>query len=178
MPQWLERLPLSLIQLAMRIGVGAVFFNAGLLKYNSWEFTVKLFEDEYKVPLLAPAVAAQIAMVQELTLPVFLFLGLATRVATVPMLGMIAVIQTFVYPNAWTEHLVWSSILVFLLTRGPGLLSLDHLVDRYFALPAGDGAEVVSRPRVESLPERSTDPGREISTRASDNVTAAPRCRL
>ena len=131
--QWLERVPLSLIQLAMRIGVGAVFFNAGLLKYNSWEFTVKLFEDEYKVPLLDPAVAARLAMVQELTLPVLLFLGLATRAATVPLLGMIAVIQTFVYPNAWTEHLVWSSILVFLLTRGPGLLSLDHLVDRYFA---------------------------------------------
>lgn len=124
---------LSLIQLAMRIGVGAVFFNAGLLKYNSWEFTVKLFEDEYKVPLLDPAVAARLAMVQELTLPVLLFLGLATRVATLPMLGMIAVIQTFVYPNAWTEHLVWSSILVFLLTRGPGILSLDHLVDRYFS---------------------------------------------
>ncbi len=131
--QWLERVPLSLIQLAMRIGVGAVFFNAGLLKYNSWEFTVKLFEDEYKVPLLDPAVAARLAMVQELTLPVLLFLGLATRAATVPMLGMIAVIQTFVYPNAWTEHLVWSSILVFLLTRGPGILSLDHLVDRYVA---------------------------------------------
>lgn len=131
--QWLERVPLSLIQLAMRIGVGAVFFNAGLLKYNSWEFTVKLFEDEYKVPLLDPAVAARLAMVQELTLPVLLFLGLATRAATVPMLGMIAVIQTFVYPNAWTEHLVWSSILVFLLTRGPGILSLDHLVDRYLA---------------------------------------------
>ena len=131
--QWLERVQLSLIQLAMRIGVGAVFFNAGLLKYNSWEFTVKLFEDEYKVPLLDPAVAARLAMVQELTLPVLLFLGLATRAATVPLLAMIAVIQTFVYPNAWTEHLVWSSILVFLLTRGPGILSLDHLVDRYFA---------------------------------------------
>jgi putative oxidoreductase len=131
--RWLERVPLSLIQLAMRIGVGAVFFKAGLLKYNSWEFTVKLFEDEYKVPLLDPAFAARIAMMQELTLPVLLFLGLATRAATVPLLGMIAVIQTFVYPNAWTEHLVWASILVFLLTRGPGVLSLDHLVDRHFA---------------------------------------------
>jgi putative oxidoreductase len=126
----LERTPLSLIQLAMRIGVGAVFFKAGLLKYNSWEFTVKLFEEEYKVPLVDPTVAARMAMVQELTLPVLLFLGLATRVATLPLLGMIAVIQTFVYPNAWTEHLVWSSILVFLLTRGPGRLSLDYLVSR------------------------------------------------
>ncbi len=126
----LERFPLSLIQLAMRIGVGAVFFKAGLLKYNSWEFTVQLFRDEYKVPLLDPAVAARVAMTQELTLPVLLFVGLATRIATLPLLGMIAVIQTFVYPNAWTEHLVWSSILVFLLTRGPGALSVDHLVER------------------------------------------------
>lgn len=128
----LERFPLSIIQLAMRIGVGAVFFKAGLLKYNSWEFTVKLFEDEYKVPLLDPAVAARLAMVQELTIPILLFLGLATRLATLPLLGMIAVIQTFVYPNAWTEHLVWSSILVFLLTRGPGALSMDYLAGRYF----------------------------------------------
>jgi putative oxidoreductase len=51
-------------------------------------------------------------------------------VATVPLLGMIAVIQVFVYPNAWTEHLVWGSILVFLLTRGPGALSLDFLLGR------------------------------------------------
>jgi len=131
--QRLERFPLSIVQLAMRVGVGAVFFKAGLLKYNSWEFTVQLFRDEYKVPLLDPAVAAQIAMIQELSVPVFLFLGLATRLATLPLLGMIAVIQTFVYPSAWTEHLVWGSILIFLLTRGPGALSLDYLFDRRFS---------------------------------------------
>jgi putative oxidoreductase len=135
----LERFPLSIIQLAMRIGVGAVFFNAGLLKYNSWEFTVQLFRDEYKVPVLDPVMAAQIAMIQELTIPMLLFVGLATRIATVPLLGMIAVIQTFVYPNAWTEHLVWGSILVFLLTRGPGVLSVDHLIARRFG-PADDAA--------------------------------------
>jgi len=128
----LERFPLSIIQLAMRIGVGAVFFNAGLLKYNSWEFTVQLFRDEYKVPVLDPVTAAQMAMIQELTIPVLLFVGLATRIAIVPLLGMIAVIQTFVYPNAWTEHLVWGSILVFLLTRGPGAFSVDHLIARRF----------------------------------------------
>jgi putative oxidoreductase len=132
--QRLERFPLSIIQLAMRVGVGAVFFKAGLLKYNSWEFTVQLFRDEYKVPLLDPAVAAQLAMVQELSVPVLLFLGLATRLATLPLLGMIAVIQTFVYPGAWTEHLVWSAILVFLLARGPGALSMDYLIDRRFRM--------------------------------------------
>ena len=127
---WLARFPLSIIQLAGRIGVGATFFRAGLLKYGSWEFTVKLFEDEYRVPLLDPAVAARIAMVQELTIPILLVLGLATRIATIPLLGMIAVIQIFVYPNAYNDHLVWGSILVLLLTKGPGVFSIDHLIVR------------------------------------------------
>jgi putative oxidoreductase len=127
---WLANFPLSIIQLAGRIGVGATFFKAGLLKYNSWEFTVKLFQDEYKVPLLDPPVAARIAMTQELTIPILLFLGLATRIATIPLLGMIAVIQTFVYPNAYNDHLVWGSILVLLLTRGAGVFSLDYLIGR------------------------------------------------
>jgi putative oxidoreductase len=128
---WLARFPLSIIQLAGRVGVGATFFKAGLLKYHSWEFAVRLFQEEYRVPLLDPAVAARIAMVQELTIPIFLFLGLATRIATIPLLGMIAVIQTFVYPNAYNEHLVWGAILVLLLTRGPGVFSVDYLIGRY-----------------------------------------------
>jgi putative oxidoreductase len=110
-----------------------VFFKAGLLKYNSFEFAVKLFEDEYKVPILAPAVAARLAMFNELTVPIFLFAGLATRMATVPLLGMISVIQVFVYPNAWPDHVLWGSALILILTRGPGALSLDHLIERYFA---------------------------------------------
>jgi putative oxidoreductase len=128
----LEGLPLSIMLLAMRIGVGSVFFKAGLLKYQSFEFAVKLFEDEYKVPILSPAVAARITMFNELTWPIFLFLGLATRFATLPILGSIAVIQLFVYPSAWTENLVWASILVMLLTRGAGALSLDFLVEQFF----------------------------------------------
>ena len=128
--QWLARFPLSIIQLAGRIGVGTVFFRAGLLKYHSWEFTVLLFRDEYQVPLLDPTIAARIAMVQELTIPIFLFLGFATRLATLPLLGMIAVIQTFVYPNAFQDHFVWGSTLVLLLTRGPGVFSVDYLIER------------------------------------------------
>jgi putative oxidoreductase len=126
----LAQFPLSIILLAGRIGVGATFFKAGLLKYNSFEFTVKLFEDEYRVPLLDPALAARIAMVQELTIPILLFLGLATRIAAIPLLGMIAVIQTFVYPNAYNDHLTWGSVLVLVLTRGPGVFSLDYLIER------------------------------------------------
>ena len=127
----LGRVPFPLIQLAMRIAVGSVFFRAGLLKYNSWEFTVKLFEDEYRVPLLSPAVAARLAMFNELSWPILLFLGLATLFATLPLLVMISVIQIFVYPQAWTDNLLWGSILILLLTRGAGALSLDHLIERY-----------------------------------------------
>jgi putative oxidoreductase len=133
----LERTPLALIQLAMRIAVGAVFFNSGLLKFNSWEFAIKLFEDEYKVPFIDPVWAARLAAFNELTFPVLLVLGLATRLATLPLLGMILVIQTLVYPQAWVDHLLWGSILVFLLSRGPGAISLDALIERRFAASHG-----------------------------------------
>ena len=128
----LNRLPLSVAQLLMRISVGSVFFTAGLLKYHSWDMTLMLFRDEYKVPVLPPDLAARMAMMQELSLPILLFLGLGTRIATLPLFGMIAVIQTFVYPDAWVEHLTWASILLFLLMRGPGTFSLDHLIARRF----------------------------------------------
>jgi putative oxidoreductase len=126
----LSRVPLSLLQLLMRVAIGSVFFNAGLLKYRSWEITLLLFRDEYKVPLFDPTLMARTATFNELTFSTLLFLGLATRLATLPFLGMIVVIQTFVYPNAWIEHLVWTSILLVLLTRGGGALSVDHLIAR------------------------------------------------
>jgi putative oxidoreductase len=126
----LERFPLAIIQLAMRIAVGAVFFKSGLLKINSWEFAIKLFQDEYRIPVLDPILAARLATFNELTFSTLLFIGLATRLATLPLLGMILVIQTFVYPQAWAEHLLWASILAFILTRGPGALSLDHLIEQ------------------------------------------------
>jgi putative oxidoreductase len=128
----LERFPMSVLLLLIRVGVGMVFFKAGLLKYHSWEFTVLLFRDEYKVPLLAPDIAARMAMVQELTLPILLFLGLGARLATLPLFGMLIVIQTFVYPNAWPDHLFWGGALALILTRGAGAISLDHLIARMF----------------------------------------------
>jgi len=126
---WLGRFPISILQLGFRIGVGMVFFKAGILKYQSFEFAVKLFEDEYKVPILAPALAARMAMINELTTSTLLFLGFATRLVTLPLFGMISVIQIFVYPTAWPDHVLWGSILLFLLTRGPGSLSVDQFIE-------------------------------------------------
>jgi putative oxidoreductase len=122
--------PLSLHQLLFRLGVASVFLKAGLVKASGWEPTVALFRDEYRVPVLPPELAATLATTFELGCSTLLILGLGTRLAALPLLAMIAIIQLFVYPSAWPEHLVWGSILFFLLTRGPGSVSLDHLIAR------------------------------------------------
>jgi putative oxidoreductase len=122
------RFPLPLLQLLFRLAIAAVFLKAAANKLASWELTVQLFQDEYKVPLLPPDVAATLATTFELGCSTLLVLGLGTRLATLPLLGMIAVIQTFVYPNAYAEHLTWASILLFLLTRGAGPWSVDRLI--------------------------------------------------
>ena len=122
------RVPLSIHQLLFRLAVAAVFLHAGLLKVASWESTVALFRDEYRVPVLPPELAAVMASTVEIGCSTLLIVGLGTRLATLPLLGMIATIQLFVYPQAWTEHLVWASILSLLLTRGAGAISLDHVV--------------------------------------------------
>lgn len=127
----LGRFPMALIQLAARFALAGVFWRSGQSKIASWEFTVQLFRDEYRVPLVSPEFAAMMATTFELACPVLLVLGLGTRLATLPLLGMAAVIQLFVYPQSWPEHLTWVALLLLLLTRGPGPISLDYLVGRF-----------------------------------------------
>lgn len=126
----LDAVPFSLLQLVMRVGVGAMFLRAGLLKYRSWEVTLLLFRDEYHVPFMPYGLAARMATFNELVFSSLLILGLGTRLATLPFLGMLAVIQTFVYPDAWSDHVLWASVLLTLLFRGAGALSLDHFIWR------------------------------------------------
>jgi putative oxidoreductase len=133
----LGRVPLALIQILFRLAIASVFLKAGLNKLASWELTVQLFADEYKVPVLPADLAAGMATITELGCSILLILGLGTRVATLPLLGMIAVIQTFVYPGAYAEHLTWGSILLFLLTRGGGLWSVDRAIGLEPTDPAG-----------------------------------------
>jgi putative oxidoreductase len=124
----LGRVPLAIHQVLFRLAIAGVFLRAGLTKVQSWESTVALFRDEYRVPVLPPELAAAMASTVEIGCSVLLLLGLASRLATLPMLGMLLTIQLFVYPSAWPEHLVWGSILLFLLTRGAGAFSLDRLL--------------------------------------------------
>jgi putative oxidoreductase len=82
------------------------------------------------VPILPPEIAASMAAAVELSAPILLVLGLFTRIATLPMIGMILVIQLFVYPMSWVDHLTWMTMLLLLLSRGPGVVSLDHLAGK------------------------------------------------
>ena len=124
----LKATPLSIVQLLARLAVAAVFFKSGMTKIASWEFTIMLFREEYRVPLLPPEIAAPLATATELSIPVLLALGLFSRLATLPLLGMVLVIQLFVYPQSWAEHLTWVALLLLILTRGPGTVSLDRLI--------------------------------------------------
>jgi putative oxidoreductase len=126
----LDRFPLSILQLMFRIAIAAVFWSSGLTKIASWDTTIALFRDEYMVPLLPPEIAAVMSATFELSCSALIVAGLATRLATLPLLGMTFVIEVFVYPEYWAMHLMWASILLFLLTNGPGVLSLDHYLKR------------------------------------------------
>jgi len=127
----LECVPVSIQLLLFRLAIASVFLPAGFLKLASWESTIALFQDEYKVPVLPPVLAATLATTFEIGCSSLLIAGLAARLATLPLLGQILTIQLFVYPQAWHEHLVWGAILLFLLTRGAGAVSLDHLISRW-----------------------------------------------
>jgi putative oxidoreductase len=123
-------IPDALIALAARCGIAGIFWMSGRTKVEGWltvsDSAYALFADEYKVPLLPPEIAANLATYAEHLFPILLVLGLATRLSAAALLGMTAVIQIFVYPGAWATHLSWAAILIYLVARGGGAWSLDR----------------------------------------------------
>jgi len=91
-----------------------------------------LFQEEYRLPFVPPEIAAPMAATAEHLLPVLILIGLGTRFSALGLLGMTAVIQLFVYPGAYATHGTWAAVLLGLIVRGPGVLSLDHLLARHF----------------------------------------------
>jgi putative oxidoreductase len=126
-----ERIPDSVIALASRVAVAEVFWRSGQTKVSGFsirEETFYLFREEYKVPLLPPDVAAYLSTIGEHVFPVLLFIGLASRLSALGLFGMTMVIQLFVVPGGWPEHILWLSLLTLIIARGPGAISLDHLI--------------------------------------------------
>lgn len=137
----LSLFPMALILLMARIGVAMVFWKSGLTKVvttasGMWpvfplqvaESTFSLFESEYMVPLLPHMLAAWLAAITELSMSLLLVFGLGSRFAAAALLGMTLVIQVFVYPANWPDHIFWAAALVLILTRGAGAISLDGVI--------------------------------------------------
>jgi putative oxidoreductase len=122
-PEWLQLL-------LARLAIASVFFLSGRTKVEGiltiTPSTYALFADEYRVPLLSPDIAAHLATYAEHLFPVLLVIGLFTRLSAAALLGMTLVIQTFVYPDAWPTHLSWAALLILLIARGGGTISLDR----------------------------------------------------
>ena len=137
----LERVPYTLLALPLRVAVATVFWNSAMAHLANWDTTLELFGDEYKVPLLPPELAANMAVAIEVTTPILLVLGLATRAAALVLLGMTTVIEVFVYPEAWPTHIQWAGMLLVLLCRGPGMVSIDYLVARFFGVAGAKPAQ-------------------------------------
>lgn len=144
-----DRIPDSLIALLARFSIAAIFWKSGQTKIEglaidvfSGEFqlgipslspsAVFLFREEYRLPLIPPELAAPLAATAEHLFPLLLLLGLATRFSALALLIMTAIIQLFVYPDAYPTHGVWAAALLLLMARGPGKVSLDHWLARRF----------------------------------------------
>jgi putative oxidoreductase len=137
--------------LPLRVGAATVFWNSAMTKLANWDTTIELFTDEYKVPLLPPQLVANLALSIELTTPVLLVLGLLTRAAALVLLGMTTVIEIFVYPQAWPTHIQWAAMLLVLLCRGAGRLSLDHIVWQRVRRLGGNAAPAAKEDRINEI---------------------------
>ena len=122
--------PHWLLALAARVAIAAIFFLSGRTKVDGLltvnDTAYLLFREEFKVPLLPPELAAHLATYAEHLFPALLVVGLFTRLSALALLGMTTVIQFFVYPDAWPTHLSWAALMLYLIGRGAGPVSLDH----------------------------------------------------
>jgi len=128
----LDNVPYTVLAIPLRLAIATVFWNSAQTKLANWDAALDLFENEYKVPLLSPEVAAYIGTSIELSTPVLLVLGFLTRPAAAVLLGMTLFIEIFVYPQAWPTHIQWGAMILILLCRGAGGLSIDALFRRRF----------------------------------------------
>lgn len=125
----LTAIPDAPVALMLRVFPALVFWQSGQTKVEGFwikDSTWFLFEQEYALPIIPYQAAAVMATVAEHLLPVLLILGLFTRLSALGLLAMTAVIQIFVYPDAWMTHGLWAAPLLAVVARGPGRWSVDH----------------------------------------------------
>lgn len=122
-------IPQDLVALSARVFPAMVFWQSARTKVDGFSIkdsTYFLFEHVYALPLIPHGPAAVIATVAEHVLPILLILGFFARFSALGLLIMTAVIQLFVFPDAWVTHGLWAAALLVTVAQGPGRLSLDH----------------------------------------------------
>ena len=132
-----ESIPYWLIALTARVALAKVFWSSAETHLANWQTTLYLFANDYRVPLLAPHLAAYMAVTLEVLTPPLLLLGLATRFTALALFGMTLVIEIFVYPQAWPTHIQWAAMMLVLMAQGAGGVSLDALISRRMGARAG-----------------------------------------
>lgn len=120
----------SVLLLVIRLWMAHVFWVSGLVKIDDFSNTIALFRDEYQVPVISPVFAAYSGTFFELTCPILLTFGLCTRLSTLPLLAMTAVIQ-FTYDQN-IQHAYWAMLLTTILVFGGGKLSADYFAEKKF----------------------------------------------
>ena len=141
--QIMAMVPTWFVSLLTRFAVASLFWRSVQTKISGWELfeqswkfwnvsesTFLLFENEYTVPLLPVKLAAYLATFGEFFLSIAIVLGLLTRLSAVGLLIMTAVIQFFVYPDAWNMHILWAALLFYLIKYGGGTISIDYLLHK------------------------------------------------
>jgi putative oxidoreductase len=123
--------------LLARFWVAAIFFQAGLVKIQSWQTTIELFTNQYQVPLLSPVLAAYIGTGFELILPIFLILGLGGRfliflffVYNIMCVVSYHFLLTMEGQAGLASHINWGLLLLLLMCYGTDKLSLDYLIHK------------------------------------------------
>lgn len=132
-----DRIPTVAFDVAMRVGIAMVFWQSARTKVEGVltlkQSTFFLFQYEYALPIVPHEIAAYMATYAEHFFPILIVFGFAARFGAAVLLMMTLVIQIFVYPGAWATHLLWASLLLYIVARGAGVLSVDHLIKRHFA---------------------------------------------
>jgi len=131
----LDCIPYWFIALAARIFPAAVFWQSGQTKVAGFHLkpsAIALFQNEYQLPLVDPTAVAYASAFSEHLFPILLVVGFATRFSALALMFMTAVIEVFVFPDAWPTHGVWGTCFLVVIARGPGWLSVDHLIARKF----------------------------------------------
>ena len=120
----------SALALVARISIAAIFIMSGRTKVEGFltitDSTYELFRTEYNLPLISPELAAHLSAYAEHLFPALLILGLFSRLSALALLGMTLVIEIFVYPDAWPTHLSWIGLLLIIIAKGAGEVSLDR----------------------------------------------------